>query len=793
MKINLKKVASVLASAVMFGSTLGFAAAAWADPFVKNGVGDAAIVVGAGAATTDLVAATDLGTSLNAKVTVTGETTVSGGDSVKLERGSNKFNYGDALNAAYTSLDHEELSTVLADGTYLNDDNTEYDYEQKVTLSAETISFFQDSKFNDKTPVIGFNMDKGDLILNYTLTFTPDEADGGAAVSSDEYPKLDNTDITMLGKEFFISDVEYTTNGIQMTLLDSANKATVSEGESTTVMVGDKSYVVSIDFVEDSNTAKLTINGVTTNSIDEGQTYKLTDGTYVGIKDVSYSAKDSGISKVEFTLGIGKIVLENTQEVKLNDEAISVLKDANGYKSEIKAYFTNSTATDISTIVLQWKLDSDAWVAPGYELLMPGFNAIKLSMTSWVAPGAEETTLDDGGDYVRLVTPIEDGTLDMGILYTNSSKTGFAGLGEDATTKLVTNATASPSFALNVSEDSYIVLTWISGDEAESYAYGITSVTDTDNDGVKNATILTNLLDSTDTLNLDYAGDTDTAGNDMTVTLVKSNADDETASIKVTGTTAYGALIATKEGLVMTLPVIDNLVTQTADTYINASAQPTTWAMNFSEEDKDGNLYTGSATDEGFLVTVDGSDADGTQATGTSLTEIDEEDDSDYEIAYFASDIATKVRLYNPSGTSSLDSVQIFYPGAESYAEVYVAETSATSGAAGSIKVIKDSEIDSAKDKNLIVVGGSCINTVAATVLGKSAPVCGEDFTALTGVAAGKYLIEVVASPYATADKIAMLVAGYDAAETTLAVAKVKEGEVSTAVGTKLILPQAAA
>jgi len=790
MKINLKKVASVLASAVMFGSTLGFAAAAWADPFVKNGVGDAAIVVGAGAAATDLVAATDLGTSLNSKVTVTGETTITGGDSVKLERGSNKFNYGDALNTAYTSLDNEELSTVLADGTYLNDDNTEYDYEQKVEMSAEAISFFKDTKFNDKVPVIGFNMDKGDFIMNYTLTFTPDEADGGAAVSTDEYPKLDNTDIAMLGKEFFISDVEYTSNGIQMTLLDSANKATVSEGETTTVMVGDTSYAVSVDFVEDSNTAKLTINGATTNSIDEGQTYKLSDGTYVGIKDVSYSAKDSGISKVEFTLGIGKIVLENGQEVELNDEAISDLEDANGYTSVIKAYFTNTTATDIEKLTLEWNLDDDAWLAPGYELDMPGFNAIKLFMTSWVTPGEEKTTLADGGDYVQLITPVEDGDLDLPLLYTNTSKTGFAGLGEDSDNVLVTNATVDPTFILNDSESSMFVATWINGDEAETYAYQLDSIKD--NSG-KNTTKLTNLVSGGADLEFDTIADTeDAAGGQITFTLVNADVDAGIAVIKASGTEVYGNLVSTKEGLTMKLPV-DSTAAGDGNINLTAVADPTTWDMNFTEEDKDGNIHTGSATDESFTVTLDGTDSDGTQATGTSLTEIDEEDDSDYEIAYVASDIATKVRVYNPSGSSSLDSVEIFYPGAESYAEVYVSEIGTTSGTAGSIKVVKDSEVDSAKDKNLIVVGGSCINTVAATVLGKSAPVCGEDFTALTGVAAGKYLIEVVASPYATADKIAMLVAGYDAAETTLAAAKVKEGTVSTTVGTKLILPQATA
>ena len=50
MKFNFKKVASVLASVVLLGSTVGIAAAAnYPAPFVSGGVADLAVVVGANA------------------------------------------------------------------------------------------------------------------------------------------------------------------------------------------------------------------------------------------------------------------------------------------------------------------------------------------------------------------------------------------------------------------------------------------------------------------------------------------------------------------------------------------------------------------------------------------------------------------------------------------------------------------------------------------------------------------------------------------------------------------------
>jgi len=124
------------------------------------------------------------------------------------------------------------------------------------------------------------------------------------------------------------------------------------------------------------------------------------------------------------------------------------------------------------------------------------------------------------------------------------------------------------------------------------------------------------------------------------------------------------------------------------------------------------------------------------------------------------------------AGESDQQSATISYPADQIYAEVYVSELDATvtsSGGvvnAGSVS-ISDAEITQASSNNLIVVGGSCVNTVAAELLGSDAPLCGSDFTDETGAGAGEYLIQSFASPWATG-KIATLVAGYEADDTQL-------------------------
>ena len=83
--------------------------------------------------------------------------------------------------------------------------------------------------------------------------------------------------------------------------------------------------------------------------------------------------------------------------------------------------------------------------------------------------------------------------------------------------------------------------------------------------------------------------------------------------------------------------------------------------------------------------------------------------------------------------------------------------------------VVLDTEIASVSDKNLIVVGGSCINSVAAKLLGVPKGTCGEVFTALTGAKSGQYVLDQSTSPYNTG-KVALLVAGYNAIDTTTGV-----------------------
>ncbi|MFH1238020.1 MAG: hypothetical protein V1491_01120, partial [archaeon] len=130
--------------------------------------------------------------------------------------------------------------------------------------------------------------------------------------------------------------------------------------------------------------------------------------------------------------------------------------------------------------------------------------------------------------------------------------------------------------------------------------------------------------------------------------------------------------------------------------------------------------------------------------------------------------------------TSGQDSIKIVYHGSEVTADVYITSPEVTlipGGASVGVMTVKDTEVASVSGKNLVVVGGSAINAVAAELLGGAYSEAA--FTSATGVAAGEFMIK----SFSRAGKTALLVAGYNAADTEKAVTYLLNNVVDTTVG----------
>jgi hypothetical protein len=160
------------------------------------------------------------------------------------------------------------------------------------------------------------------------------------------------------------------------------------------------------------------------------------------------------------------------------------------------------------------------------------------------------------------------------------------------------------------------------------------------------------------------------------------------------------------------------------------------------------------------------------------------------------SDITQDVDWYGTlvtedSNTASQKVVTISTPSQQVQAKVYVGAASSvvtssgSTSSGGSVKslgsvAVADSEVSTVSGKSLIVVGGSCVNSVAAKLLGGAS--CGDSFATASGIKAGEALIKTFASPY-SASKVATLVAGYNAADTTNAAKYLTTQTVDTTVG----------
>jgi hypothetical protein len=778
MKFNFKRISAIAASVLLTGMSVGVAAAAnYPAPFVQGGVANVAVVYGTGSGVSnlDLIQAGNIQTNLQSAMGSdggSGSGTVVTGDSVQIRKSTDEFNLGDNWNAFISTIDSEDLTSILADGTYKNDDNDEFDYEQEVVLGSAVLTHFTDNDFNNEEPVIGFDIADGTTILTYTFDFTPDNAESDDA----DWASFEGTTLEMLGKEYYI--LSASNDSAVLELLDSASDAVLNEGETITLESGENTYEASISFIGASS-VKMVVNGETTPSLAEDETYKLDSGDYLGIKEINTQDYEGGIKQVEFSIGSGKIELLDGEEIEVNGEDVSDLDAYEGHT--LTTSFTQTSAGHLDSFAITWALDTgasnEAWLAfdtDSTELVMPVFNNLKISLGNFVQGVGELTTVEpEADDSFSLTTELEDGEASFQILYADPTGAAFGGIGADDDERLVTNATANPTIAWD-ENSAYFVATWISGDDYESY---LLEVTDIDDSNVADNTTTIESIASGKAIMLDIA-EGDEIG-EITFTLTTADETAGTAEIALSSSTGtvYADKVVTKEGMKIQLPhaaptenstATDGMINVTGITVQSAGAggyaNSTSWVMNFTEEDSDGNIDDG----ESFTVTL-GFNVDETSVASVSLTDYETSENSDDYVGYVVSDIATKTMFYTGDDQ---DSIEIFYPGEESYAEVFLSEVSseitvgtpvsASSTPLGQVLVM-DSEVSSVSSKNLIIVGGSCINSAAATVLGGA--YCGAAFTDATGIGSGQFLIQGFDGAY-TAGKLALVVAGYEAADT---------------------------
>jgi len=902
---NFKKISTILTSAVMLSSTIGFAAAAsYPQPFVVGGLADGAIVYGVNAAITDASAAIDVGNKLSALSTSGAASTSSAvtGEAVPLFTGGTKLYVNDSLNTVKSVLTKSDLPTILAAGSFSG--NVDASITQTIDLGRDPAITFKRQPTSSDNPnyALQLSTTQANYIYNATATFSK-----SINFSSSD---SEGNAIKLFGMEFTIGSA---TDADTLVLLKSAKKVDLSTDSPTAdvVVVGE---TFTVELVSASDTAA-TIK--VTNSAGASESREVNEAASKKINGITIAVVNADETNLKLSASIiagsDKVTLESGNAVKIGEDDKSIdgtlVRFGNGTESfpvgampklTISVYASESDKDAIKagysfidpvygTFKIDFSglnIDSNATTSrETFELTPQGDNKIDIKFKDhrghektfqWskdivsVIPGSRSTAYLVGDDDNRNITVAElsnitdDGFVvvgnedeghllklanvknssDIGSSNTASDKAEFVDVfsGETYTTSwtsdgvgtmVVGGKTINVYLGGNANNASNEFQVWL--DYPDSTAAGsiilfptiqtskgakiafyqptqiqltgyvggnfsrggadvnnITEIRIPDGDGYETASIVPD-VDSTGRVSL--------ATNSSFFNITR---DGTTSQFNTTGdsaTVATGVLWSV-EGLTFNITnhnlTADNgynkttiyLVEPDGAGNINGSAL-IIW------EEKDDNtrwnaqiilLDPGRTSSDPLQVDI--SLSGDTWSNASSSWRATKPGNSDITES---ADLWGTIVTYDAAG-SAPSKASISYPDEQVYVQVYMAEVAAsiTPGQSGTkgggqIMIVKDSEVSDVAGKNLFVVGGSCINQVAAKILESNVPLCGADFTTKTNVGPGQYIIKSVKSPYSDA-KVALLVAGYEAQDTVNAVRRTMEG-VTTDIGTEVIGP----
>ncbi len=800
-----KRLLAVGTGATMLGATAMGAMAAglgsYPDMFVTDGTFNGFLVVGEAAAPIDNLAMTDIAAAMQytaasetTTTTLEGDTWLVGTSSKYLEMANSNATASaigsETFRDISTFIGDEELE-ALADGTWATNE-ADYTFQQFLffddqdsDLSVNRIVKYIENDDDVTSDYLYFK--NGHQIARYKLEFSSsaqsDVTDSaGSADSTGTYlDDFENTALSFLGKQFAVVTARRSAAGPQggcrsakLTLMGGATKDTLLEGETKTYTISDTEYEVMLSFT-DADECKFTVNGQATNKLKVGETYVLADDSEVGVSEVLYQDYAGGVHSCTFYLGAQKVVIQDddtsngvgSHRVKVGSE------DVDGTEGIITGSDDNTTAS-ITTIEVNMSAEDDYFVGAGEKLsdaiIAAGEEEEVLFTENWNVEyqGLVDQTTNDIGLYSssakRYQLRLYDGDnnkVDIPIAYAES--TVNLTVGEDSA--VGTSRTDQKRLALTEAEyiykNDYFIITGgtASDGSAKSYLLQYKGQDDTDKTSPK---IKFKNAGSGDSLEYSAATTNATAtiklgGYSFIVHGQSSTADDAPILVDLNG----GGTVAVSSNITF----VDYYGSQWAiqPYWSPQSVYENKTAVTLRQTTPNGDDYD-NVLPSTIVLNITLTTGPEVRADITGLTLITP--DGETEVSYGYTSMGAKVTFKEPS--SDPDELVLTYPEKQARPQVYVTSgaitsSSSTGGELTRVTVVDatklDSEIASAEAQNLIVIGGPCVNTIAADLLGSPAD-CTEGFTP------GKARVKLF--EHANGN-VAMLVAGYSGADTRLA------------------------
>ncbi len=745
---------------------------------------------------------TDIAAGMKYKKAAETTTTTISGDAWKVGTSAKKLEMANS-NASASAIAGEQLYDIntfigkdelkaLASGTYTTGEGT-YNYNQYLYFDVGNLNTNEVVKYaeDDDDKVADFLFfQSGKNMTRYLLEFTsPAQSDvtdsaGSASTTGTYLDDSENTKLSFLCKEYTVvmarrsgSTAE---NSIKLVLMSGSTKDSLLEGEEKTYTVEGKEYKVKLTYV-DATYAKFSVNGETTDKLQVGETKKLSDGKEIGVSEVLYQAYAGGVHSATFFLGAGKMELKD-DNVEINTSDYAVVKsgseDVDGSAVIIIGTDNNSTFK-INSIQVDMLADDDYFVPAGSKLsdiiAANGDEKEVLFTNNWDIQynglSTEKThdiqlTSNTDRKY-KLVWYDGDGKkVDMPFVYAASSTA--IQFSEDSTDKKVILGSENAT----ISKNDYFVITGGTPSSGTAKSY-LLQYKGADKSTASNAKIKFKSIGSGETLEysiattapiatikmggysfrVDNVQATTTSDFNVSVDLDADGTRNESIFVPIVD--EYGAMIQittnSTDGTNLTTPGIT-----INETNISIS---TPYSSDYDDQVPSNiTIQIGATTTN--EVTVDQLYVDNAFATNPLLNPSGEEN-----LYYGYTSMGGKLKYYTPSGQPA--ELTYSYPENQRLPQVYVTSgattsSSTTDGSWTAVAIVDatklDSEVADFKAQNLIVVGGPCVNTVAASLLGNPAE-CASGFTAGVG------LVKLIEN----GDKVAMLVAGYSGEDTRAA------------------------
>ncbi|MBN1792309.1 S-layer protein [Candidatus Woesearchaeota archaeon] len=795
MKKTAKKIAALVAGTTMLGATIMGATALdlsnYPAPFVSDGVFSGKIVVGANAATSDVVGAIDLAASLQAAATSSMEVEVPGaageasvsGDSAEFKVGSDVVTLGETIGSVKSTFTSSDLAALKSGVLDTGLGSTPVKQYMKFDNTTMYVKYDE----NDDDQVSDYLYIASDSTLfEYHVEFT--EGAESEVETDNDMADLHGEVLTLLGAPFTIVDTNRNAASISLTLLGGQVADVLRDGETKTYTIDGVDYEVTAVFISSTGSAKLQVNGVMSRELTEGKTQVLGTDVTVGVQSILTNNREG---MVEFYLGANKLELTDSNHEDSDYAAGTVKVKGNSVANNQLIIKATNTSDNIKLNYIKYKVsnDEDLFIMPEHgmrEALDDDAKAMladtwDLKYAGLVKTGSSEFKLDAVSDHSYKID-FENINGDKISFPYLTKKGGVFKFGDDDDDLIFEESSApngGTAWTVNgtfVSDNDYFIVadraTGADETKAATKVLRYSSINAADNTVTFNDLSGGELVVSfTGDEGSSATGDLIVDGASHTFYVGASGTDPEDYALSIdldgTGGIANNTVIrlVTKGGAVVDLGSaalnFDAAGPVTGLDLVNLTIRTT--ASKFDESSEGAETST-VAIDESTGNTVDISSV---TLGGTVASLVQDPDNDDYSRGY--TDYGALFELYNPSSSTSASELTINYPDTQRYAQVFLTAgtvevkegaigesgklTSTTLNPIAVGLAVLDTEAPDVGSAKMIVVGGPCVNVKAAELMGNPAD-CAEGFTP------GKAVIKLFES------QNALLVAGYSAQDT---------------------------